>query len=211
MRFPDAIERLWRSLLLRGTATTSAYRRLAVLYTMDDPWNMASTREQHRFAATAEMIAAIAPRYGSMLELGCGEGHQSQFLAPLADDYHGIDLSARAIERAKRRCPGASFARGKIEDLPQLFPGRRFDLVTACEVFYYLADPAVAIAKAQAHARRLFVTNYQARAEPLRALLHGPGWTQLPDIVSEDTLWECRLWTSEEAQSARTGAGPETS
>ena len=48
---------LFKRLMLRGASFSGAYRKLSWLYRMEDPWNMTSPGEQHRFAQTAEMLA----------------------------------------------------------------------------------------------------------------------------------------------------------
>jgi SAM-dependent methyltransferase len=186
--------RLWKRAMLRGASFTAAYRKLSLLYAVEDPWEMASEREQHRFAGTNALLAGIAPRFGSILELGSGEGHQSLYLARLTDDLHGLELSGRAVARARRRCPRGQVSEGRVEDIPRLYPGRVFDLVTACEVLYYLDDTAAGIRLIQQQAQRLFVSNYRPRAERMRAALAGPGWRRLADIAHGDTVWECNLW-----------------
>jgi SAM-dependent methyltransferase len=194
MQLPFQLEHLWKRTMLRGTAFTGAYRKLSLLYTMEDPWDMESAREQHRFSETHRLLAAVAARFDSILELGAGEGHQSLYLSKLTDELHGLELSTRAVARARRRCPSGQFVQGRLEDLPRLFEGRVFDLVTACEVLYYVQDLEAAIALIQSHADRLFVSNYQTRAEGMRAAFGGPGWQRMPDIIKGETVWECHLW-----------------
>lgn len=194
MRFTFLPERLWKRAMLRGTAFTGAYRKLSLLYAMEDPWEMDSAREQHRFVETRKLLAGITPRYSSILELGAGEGHQSLKLTELTDELHGLELSARAVARARQRCPAGRFEQGRLEDLPQFYGERVFDLVMACEVLYYVEDLEAALRLIQSRAKRLFVSNYLVRAEGMRTTLTGPGWRRLPDISKEDTVWECHLW-----------------
>lgn len=194
MRLPDALAQLWKRALLRRIAFSGARRRFGWLYAMEDPWDMASGREQHRFEATNARLSGVAPGFGSVLEVGCGEGHQSLHLLQLARDLTGIDISEAALARARRRCPGASFLRGTPAEVPQLFAGRRFDLVTACEVLHYTPDVGAAVAALQPVARRLFVSSYGGPLPAMRHHFEGPGWRSLPPIVFEQTRWECFLW-----------------
>lgn len=184
----------WKKAMLRGTAFTGAYGKLRWLYSIEDPWEMSSEREQYRFRKVNDMLTAIAPRFGSILELGSGEGHQSLHLATIADRLTGVDISASAVERARRRCPDAEFAASELEAVPELFAGRRFDLVTGCEVLYYVRDAGSILSALQAMTEGIFVSNYLPRSEKMRPLFEGPGWRRLDNIVHEDTVWECFLW-----------------
>jgi len=185
---------LWRKVMLRGSAFTSAYRKLHLLYAVKDPWNMASKREQDRFAATNAQLAAISDRYDSILELGCGEGHQSEYLSQLTERFYGIDLSSKAIERARSRCPSLTFAAAMVEQSAELFPDVHFDLICACEVLYYASDITDVLPALMARTDRLYVSNYKPRSDHLLSHFEGPGWRRLEDIVADETVWECFLW-----------------
>lgn len=71
---------------------------------------------------------------GAALDLGCSRGDDAIWLAARGWRATGLDISATAIERAKRRAQEAGvgdrvrFAR---HDLAQGLPEERFDLVTA--------------------------------------------------------------------------------
>jgi len=82
-------------------------RELDTLYMLEDPWHMDSAREQARFAWTNGIISAHFPRLDTLLEVGCGEGHQSLHLSQLCGRLYAIDVSRRALRRASRRCPNA--------------------------------------------------------------------------------------------------------
>lgn len=185
---------IWRKYMHRGTLFQGAYPKLRWLYLFPDPWNMTSAREQHRFARTSELVASTGPRPARMIELGCGEGHQSVYFAKLTDKLHGIDIGAQAIARARKRCPEAEFSVAELEQVPALFAGKPVDMIVACEVLYYLPDAGKAIEALQELAPRLFVTNYQPCCEPMRHFFTGPGWRRLDDITYEDKLWETFYW-----------------
>ena len=88
---------------LRGVGGSDNIRRLDLAYYVEDPWNMDSDRESRRFQATNRIIEHNFGRVGSLLELGCGEGHQTQYLARLSDQQYGIDVSAQS-GRARDAC-----------------------------------------------------------------------------------------------------------
>ena len=97
----------WVRWALRGVHYADRAGKLDLLYVVEDPWRMESAREQARFAWTNGLIAAEFSPLETMLEIGSGEGHQSQHLSRLCARHFGIDVSARAVRRALRRRPAA--------------------------------------------------------------------------------------------------------
>lgn len=86
-------------------------------------------------AASAEYVLAHPLR--SVLDAGAGEGRWHPVLKKLrpAARYQGVDPSEYAVRRfGKRR----NIVQGTLDDLPHLFPDRRFDLVVSCSVINYL-------------------------------------------------------------------------
>lgn len=199
MKLLRHIEGLWRRVLLRGTSFTGAYGKIRMLYAMEDPWEMASAREQHRFTETRMHLQMLAPAYESILEFGCGEGHQSAHLSPLCQHLHGVDISAAAVARARKRCPEGQFEVAALEDAARIFAGQYFDLITACEVLYYATDIEAILALLQGRADRLYVSNYKPRSDLMKAHFSGPGWRALEDITFEETVWECFVWENPDA------------
>jgi 2-polyprenyl-3-methyl-5-hydroxy-6-metoxy-1,4-benzoquinol methylase len=142
-----AVRRTWMKYAMRGVGGADDYGRLDLAYKLGDPWNMESGLEQARFAATNALVARTFGRVGSLLEVGCGEGHQTLRLQQLADEVYGIDVSPTAIERACERVPGAQFAATDLEHQPWGEQRGRFDLVVACEVLYYIKDIPATLAR----------------------------------------------------------------
>lgn len=198
MNLLGKVESFWKKAMMRGTAFSGAYGKLRMLYSLEDPWEMASDREQHRFARTNAQLRDFAPHFETILELGCGEGHQSVHLAWMSGQLYGVDLSEKAIARAQKRCPGAVFSVAEVEAISSLHPGTRFDLITACEVLYYARDLGSFLPTLQARTQRLYVSNYLPRAEKMREHFTGAGWQRLDDIRHGDTVWECVLWEAED-------------
>jgi ubiquinone/menaquinone biosynthesis C-methylase UbiE len=135
-----AVRRAWMNYALRGVGANDNHARLDLAYRIGDPWNMESELEKFRFERTNAVIRRQWPALDSLLEVGCGEGHQSRHLSELCRQLHGVDVSATAVERAKQRLPAANFAAGDIFAQPWGRDPGRFDLVVACEVLYYIAD-----------------------------------------------------------------------
>lgn len=143
-RAETIVRRTWMKYALRGVGQADAHRRLDLAYKVRDPWKMESEQEQFRFAETNRILhralIAPAPRVGSILEIGCGEGHQSEHLVTLCDRLTGIDVSPTAIARARTRVPQAELVAGDLYAQPWIDEEDRFDVVTAFEVLYYLSD-----------------------------------------------------------------------
>lgn len=138
------VRRTWMRYALRGVSQADAHRRLDLAYKVRDPWKMESPQEQFRFTETNRIVhaALIAPaaRAGSLLEIGTGEGHQTEHLAKLCDRLSGIDVSPTAIARARQRVPGATLYAGDLHAQAWAGERGRYDVVTAFEVLYYLSD-----------------------------------------------------------------------
>ena len=143
----------WVRLALRRVHYADRADKLDMLYAVEDPWHMTSPKEQARFAWTNQLIETEFGRPSTILEIGCGEGHQSQYLARLCDRLYGVDVSARAVRRAARRCPGGQFAAGDpFAFRPPGMPAP-VDLVVACEVIYYVKDVPAFLARLSALGR----------------------------------------------------------
>ena len=77
-------------------------------------------------------------QYAGILEVGCGEGHMTGVLLPLGRTLTGIDISKRAVRRARdryRQHPHVTFL---VADVLTFSSPRRFDLITCSETLYYL-------------------------------------------------------------------------
>jgi len=73
---------------------------------------------------------AKGPPLLRVLDVGCGSGVQSTYLAPYAKELVGVDLSEKLIKIAKKRCrayPHAQFLVGDACKLP--FPDHSFDFI----------------------------------------------------------------------------------
>jgi len=194
MKPTKGLAALWKRLMLRGADFGGTYNKIRLLYSLEDPWDMASPREQHRFDLTLIQLRSLAPHFNDILEFGCGEGHQSLHLSALCDRLYGIDISAAAVARARKRCPQARFEVAALEAAQSVFADRRFDLITACEVLYYAVDIDGILTQLQARTDRLYVSNYKPRSDRMRAHFTCDGWRRLEDIRFEDTVWECFVW-----------------
>lgn len=194
-RARELARRMWMKYALRGVKQNDAHDRLDLAYKMPDPWHMSADREQFRFAETNRVIeSSIRPRFGRLLEIGCGEGHQTEYLARLADDVTGIDVSKSAVERARRRVPSATFVAGDLLAQPWAREKGRFDLVTACEVLYYMSDIPGFLRVMDELGSTCLVTYFAPAGrlceKPVMAL---PG-AQQTRFRFEDTEWVAAWW-----------------
>lgn len=192
-----ARRRLWMKYALRGVGGSDNHARLDLAYSVEDPWNMASGLERARFEATNRVIERAFGRVRSVLELGCGEGHQTEYLARLSDAQYGVDVSPQAVERARRRLPGAQFAATDVFGQPWGDQAGRFDLVTACEVLYYLGDPAATIARMRHLGRAGLVTFFAPAARRV-----GPHLEAIPGLHKDwmfhgGTAWLVGWWRND--------------
>lgn len=189
-----AKRRLWMKYALRGVGGNDNHHSLDLAYRMEDPWNMDSPLERARFEGTNRVIEQAFGRVGSVLEIGCGEGHQTEYLARLSDRQYGIDVSPHAIERAKARLPQAHFAAIELSAQPWGDQRHRFDLVTACEVLYYLSDPAEELRRMRHLGRNGLVTLFAPACGRI-----GPHLEKMPGLHRDwlfhgNTAWLVAWW-----------------
>ncbi|MEO6589840.1 MAG: SAM-dependent methyltransferase, partial [Pyrinomonadaceae bacterium] len=104
----------------------------------DDPWNFATSEyEAEKYAETIDAL----PRddYKNAFEIGCSIGVLTEKLVVKCEKILAIDVSKKALEKAKARCKNLPQITFKKMSIPQEFPGEIFDLILISEVGYYLA------------------------------------------------------------------------
>jgi 2-polyprenyl-3-methyl-5-hydroxy-6-metoxy-1,4-benzoquinol methylase len=193
----ELVRRTWMKYALRGVKQNDNHERLDLAYSVEDPWHMNSEQERHRFAETNAVIRErVAPRVGSILEIGCGEGHQSEALRELCDALTGIDVSPKAIERARRRLPDAafSFASGDLYAQPWAGERGRFDVVTACEVIYYMSDRPRFLETIDRLGKHCVVTYFSPAARKVEAECMAMPGAQKTSFSFGDTEWTAVWW-----------------
>lgn len=189
-----ALRRSWMKYALRGVGGADNHARLELAYRVADPWNMESQLERLRFERTSAIIRRHFPARRSILEIGCGEGHQSEHLMPLCDQLYGIDVSETAVSRARRRLPGAQFAATDLFAQPWGREPGRFDLVVACEVLYYIADVPRTLGEMNRLGKACLVTVFAPALARVGAALEA-----IPDIrkdwfAGQGTQWAVAFW-----------------
>lgn len=103
----------------------------------DDPWNLASSEyESAKFAHTHDVLADR--RYANALEIGCAHGVLTCHLAPICDSILAVDISTRALGKARVRLGDRAGVMLAQMAFPQETPDiEAFDLVVLSEVAYY--------------------------------------------------------------------------
>jgi SAM-dependent methyltransferase len=195
------IRAFWMRCMLRRTRYGDRHRAFELLYALRDPWQMKSARETHRFEAVNRIIEEEIGRSGTLLEIGCGEGHQTAYLVDVADCVQGVDISELAIARARRSVKNAKFDVADLFSCPRLAGGKKYDLVVACEILYYIRDVEAAIATLNALGRRCLVTYFQGEIPRLDGFLRRVPHTRSRMIGYEGTGWKVVWWSSDDAEA----------
>ena len=106
----------------------------------DDPWAIGAA-DSDRYALYRSLIREHMPSGESVLDIGCGFG---AFLAHFRDSFRrldGVEVSAVAIEKGRRRFPFIRFAQGSAAGLERLDDlAGRYDLIIFSDVIYYLDE-----------------------------------------------------------------------
>jgi ubiquinone/menaquinone biosynthesis C-methylase UbiE len=132
----------------------------------------------------------------SVLEVGCGTGHFTRWMAQRNLHAVGIDASEPMLSEALRR-GGAHYVAGDAHALP--FPDRSHDLTAMITTLEFLADPARALGEAVRVARQGL----------LLGALNRWSWVALRHRLSSKALWRCARFFGpwELANLVRTAAG----
>jgi predicted TPR repeat methyltransferase len=107
---------------------------------IDDPWGCEAAKSSLNNRIFLDVIFANDQRYERILDIGCGLGGLLSTIQMRNGGGRvlGIDVSATAIDKAKRQYPDVSFRQTNIisEDLGE----GDFDLVVTSEVLWYMLD-----------------------------------------------------------------------
>jgi 2-polyprenyl-3-methyl-5-hydroxy-6-metoxy-1,4-benzoquinol methylase len=77
-------------------------------------------------AAQAGLLPAVAGQ--RVLDIACGQGRMSRYLARLGADVAGIDISAAMLGKARAHGPGGiTYIRADVTRPPAWWDGRPFD------------------------------------------------------------------------------------
>jgi predicted TPR repeat methyltransferase len=102
-----------------------------------DPWSFeTSPYEQAKYQATVSALDGRSYQHG--FEVGCSIGVLTWRLAGFVRDLLAIDVSDKALAKARERCRPLPHVRIRNMQVPAGWPAERFDLIVLSEVLYYL-------------------------------------------------------------------------
>ena len=108
-----------------------------------DPWGY-TTSDYERRKYEATLAACAEGPFADALEPGGSIGVFSSLLAPRCERLTTIDAAPTAVAAARRRLAGAPHIDVILGEIPDAIPVRRFDLVVASEILYYLTASELA-------------------------------------------------------------------
>lgn len=134
----DAAPELGHGAATPKMGTTDGYRVWARSY--DAPGNQMIDLEQ---PVVREILDGIAP--GAALDVACGTGRHSEYLAGLGHEVTGVDTSLEMLAKARAKVQGGDFHEADLHDLP--FADDRFDVVVCALALTHVPDLAQALAE----------------------------------------------------------------
>jgi len=122
-------------------------------------------------------LAALRPRRGRLLDVGCGSGDLLAALSADAWEVTGVEPATEAAALARRR-HGLHVLTGRFEDAPV---SGSFDVVTLAGVLEHLHDPLAALRRARSLLRPdgLVAVLFLPRLDSSEARRFGPRWLAL--------------------------------
>jgi len=155
------------------------------------------------------------PQAKDVLEVGCGTGHFTRWLAGQQLRAVGLDISEVMLAEARRR-DGVEYVHGDAQALP--FADQTWDLVALITTLEFVPDPERAILEAMRVARKglllgvlnrwsLLTLGYRRSGKPLwksahfftpaelKRLVHRTAGDRLQDVRYRTTLWPVPLVT----------------
>lgn len=132
---------LWSDLRVSWQAYKTRRKMNRQFGKREDPFSYATTPYESERLSAMDKALGTGP-LGTVLEVGCAEGHFTQKLAGRAGRVVALDISAVALERAKKRAPAAFIEADLLTWDPGMFAP--FDAIVLGDVLYYLDRPGVA-------------------------------------------------------------------
>ena len=182
--------------MIRNIHYADSHQRFNAIYRFPDPWGLDSDGERFRFSATNDIILREFGTVASLLEIGCGEGLQSDFLSGVCGSLHGVDISSVAVVRARSRCRRATFQAVDIMAETTPLTIGYADLVVACEVLYYVKDVGAFLERISKLGRSCLITYHDVHEERLKTIIQERGLVKSEAIRWKDTRWIVVWWTN---------------
>ena len=140
------------------------------------------------------LAASELAGFGSVLDVGCGDGQISRLLAAAGAAVVGADPTWNQIDVAQRRGGGAAYVRSGAAELP--FADASFDAAVACLVFEHIDDVDGAIAEiarvVRPGGRFSFFLNHPLLQTP------GSGWIDDHTIDPPEQYWRIGAYLVEQ-------------
>ncbi len=115
-------------------------------------------------ALLGDLLDLLGP-VGTALDIGCGTGHFTRWLAARGVEVTGLDLSGPMLAVARERSQGIPYLQGTAEALP--FADGAFDVVAMITSLEFVADQELALVEAARVARRGMLLGVLNLASPL--------------------------------------------
>jgi cyclopropane fatty-acyl-phospholipid synthase-like methyltransferase len=106
-------------------------------YRNPDPYNVSVSSYEREKMERVMAALGFEKRFGSILEIGCGEGNMTARLASIADKALATDISDMAVRRTRLMTSACANVETRRLDLLSDEPPGQFDLVMVSEVLYY--------------------------------------------------------------------------
>lgn len=117
---------------------------LEEFYTEEDPYGFERPEEAIRFERGLQMLDDVrgGDRFGRAFEIGCSEGKFTAMVASRCEHLLAVDLSERALVRARHRCEGFHNIDLAIWNMRHDAVPGKFDLIMAVGVVEYVRKPS---------------------------------------------------------------------
>jgi SAM-dependent methyltransferase len=123
----------------RELISQKAFSYFEELWARGDPWDIETSEfERQRCARLMEILPI--ERYSKALEIGCATGVFTRLIAQIADRILALDISATAIEHARKSWSGPKSTEFRVANIIEYDPRAEgpWDLVIMSDMIYYL-------------------------------------------------------------------------
>lgn len=129
---------MWRNMKRLIAFLRHPFNKWERLYFWPNPYKLDNPSAQSFYKRVNEIIEREFGLTGYAIEYGAGEGYQTEWLRKICGVTNSIDISKNALKRVTGSYAQRSFT--SKDSFPNLKREYRGNLVTACEILYYLDD-----------------------------------------------------------------------
>lgn len=116
---------------------TSVKDKMEKIFESKDPWNdSGSEYSEIKFLRQIEYLDRLKPK--KVMEIGCGEGIMTYLMGNKSYQVDAVDISLRAIKRAKQRCKRFKNIFFYRSDATDFSPSKKYDVILISEVMSYI-------------------------------------------------------------------------